>query len=265
MVLGYELHQGLKLKVGDKVKLMDREFTVHKLQPQRGDKDDITVFINLKEAQEMLDKRGLINAMLALECHCAADRLSQIRAEIGHYLPDTQVLEYASKALMRAEARNLAERNAKQAVQRAKAEGQAAVAQVEKERAQLRQEREQYAAVVVFVAVLGSALWIALLTLGNVRDRKSEIGILRALGVRSRQVLALFVGKAVLMGVLGAALGFTAAVVVGMVNAPGAPPPIDLAVLGAMLLAAPVLAALASLAPALLAAQQDPALVLHEE
>src|SRR5208283_354785 len=83
IVLGHELHQSLNLKVGDKVTMKGKEFTVHKLHPVRGGKDDITVWINLKEAQELFDKVGQINAMLALECNCSADRLSKIREEIG--------------------------------------------------------------------------------------------------------------------------------------------------------------------------------------
>lgn len=58
MVVGHELHRNLKLKPGDKVKLLDKEFTIHQVHPERGNKDDITLWINLKEAQQLLNRES---------------------------------------------------------------------------------------------------------------------------------------------------------------------------------------------------------------
>lgn len=260
MILGYELARSLPLKVGDKTKLMGREFTVAKVNAERGNKDDITVWINLPAAQELLDKRGLINGILALDCTCdTVDRLGRIRPEIARILPDTQVIEYASQALARAEAR-----------QRAATETQASIRREKEGRDKLRGEREALAAVLVPVVIVGSSIWIGLLALANVRDRRGEIGILRALGLRSRQILLIFLSKAIVIGLTGACLGCIAGRGVGALwrDAPGAPPVpmalIDLRSLLLALVAAPLLAALASWLPAMSAAQQDPAVVLRE-
>lgn len=261
MILGHELARSLPLKVGDQTRLMGREFTVAKVNPERGNKDDITAWINLAEAQELLDKRGLINGILALDCTCdTVDRLSRIRAEIARILPDTQIIEYASQALTRAEAR-----------QRASVEAQATLQREKEGRAKLRSEREALASILVPVVLVGSAIWIGLLALANVRDRRGEIGILRALGLRSRQVLLIFLGKAVAIGFGGALLGYIIGRAVGAMwrEAPGLPPiPVDFVdpkLLLLVLVAAPLLAALASWLPAMIATQQDPAVVLCEE
>lgn len=261
MILGHELARSLQLKPGDKTKLMGREFTVAKVNPERGNKDDITIWINLAEAQEMLDKKGLINGILALDCTCdTVDRLGIIRKEIEKILPDTQVIEFASQALARAEARSRAAVEAEESIRREK-EG----------RAKLRAEREALAAVLVPVVVLGSAVWIGFLALANVRDRRVEIGILRALGLRSDQILAIFLGKALVLGIVGALVGYLVGRLVGAAwrETPGAPPVeialLDFRLLAVVVVAAPVLAALASWLPAMTAAQQDPAAVLREE
>ena len=260
MVVGHELARSLPLGVGDKTTFMGREFTVARVNPERGGKDDITLWINLPEAQELLDKRGLINGILALDCTCdTLDRLGRIRPEIARILPDTQVIEYASQALARAEARR-----------RAATEAQASLRREQEGRDQLRREREAFAAVVVPLVMLASALWIGLLALANVRDRRSEIGILRALGLRTPQILAIFLGKAAVIGLAGAGLGYVAGRLIGILwrESPGAPPVslafLDPAVLGLVLVAAPLLAALASWLPAFSAAQRDPAEVLRE-
>ena len=251
MILGHELAAGLQLKPGDTTVLLGRSFTVAKINPERGNKDDITIWINLAEAQALLDKPGQINAIMALDCTCdTLDRLSRIRAEIGRILPDTQIIEFASQAIARAEAR-----------QRAGAEAQAAIEQEKSSRAKLRAEREAFAAVFVPVAVLGAAVWIGFLAFANVRERTVEIGILRALGLRSQQVLILFLSRALAIGFAGALLGFAVGILVSWPALPSA----QLPWLPVVLLASPLLAALASWLPALMAAQQDPADILNKE
>ena len=218
---------------------MFREFAVAKINPER----------------------GLINGILALDCTCdTVDRLSRIRSEIARILPDMQIIKYASQALTRAEAR-----------QRAATEAQTSIQREKDGRAKIRGEREALVAVLVPVILVGSSIWIGLLALANVRERRGEIGILRALGLQARQFLLIFLGKAIVIGLGGAALGYVLGRAIGALwrDAPGAPPiPIafvDPRVLLLVLITAPVLAALASWLPAISAAQQDPAVVLREE
>jgi ABC-type lipoprotein release transport system permease subunit len=237
---------------------MGREFTISKLMPEKGNADDITLWINLREAQELLQKEGKINAILALECNCAADRLDKIRAEITALLPDTKVVEFASQAIARAEARN-----------RAAEQAQATLKQEQANRDKLRAQRESFAAMLVPVVLCACGAWIALLTWLNVRDRRAELGILRAIGLGARQLLAIFIGKAALVGVLGAALGSLGGLVAGIYAQESIGPEIasrlaDPLLLATVFVAAPALAAVAAWIPALLAAQQDPAEVLRE-
>jgi putative ABC transport system permease protein len=199
IVLGYELHAGPGLKVGDKVTLLGRELTVAKTQAQQGTKDDITAWIDLKEAQDLLKCPDQINGILALECKCAWADLAKVRAEIAGILPDTQVIEFRTQALVRAEAR-----------QRAEEEALAAVATAKTQRADLRLEREHLLAILMPLIVLGAAAWVGLLALANVRERQVEIGVWRALGLGSGKLLGLFLSRALMVGALGGGLGLLA-------------------------------------------------------
>jgi hypothetical protein len=145
--LGYELHRSLDIKVGDKVKLMSRQFTVQACHKERGNKDDITAWIYLAQAQELLDKQGLINAILALECLCTSDALPQIRREISAILPGTQVIERGSRAIARAEARTKVEEQARIAVEEEKLA-----------RERLRTDREGLASIITAVVVTACAV-----------------------------------------------------------------------------------------------------------
>ena len=246
MVVGWELHRTLRLEVGQKVKLLGREFTVGKLQPERGTKDDITIWIGLGEAQQLLSQPGRISGILALECVCAADSLDKVRGEIRGLLPDTQVLEFQSQTLARAEAR-----------QRAAVEAAAAIEREQAGRVRLRRQRAALASILVPTVVLGSTLWIAFLTLGNVRERRAEIGLLRALGLPGRKEL----------GLAGAYLGYGAGVLVGTpwFQRPTGAARWDPGLLLAAVVLAELFSVVAGWIPSLLAVQQDPAEVLSEE
>ena len=259
MNIGHHVSQKLGLREGDETVLLDQKFSVGKVHGERGNIDDGTVWINLAKAQELLGMQNLIHAIQALECHCAGDRISQIRAEIAGILPGTQVVERGPPALARAEARDRARQSAEDALARAVAS-----------RRELRGQREAFAAVLAPLICVGAAVWIGFLMLGNVRERRAEIGILRAIGFRSSQILLLFLGKAVLFGIVGTVLGFVAGALAGAslgempaglasLRDPEAPVHFGLA-----LSLAVALSVFAGWIPALSAARQDPALVLQE-
>ncbi len=259
-VLGYEIWHGLGLKLGDTITLLGRQFQVGTLHPQRGTSDDITIWVDLAQAQELLGLRGRINSILALKCQCEGSDVASIRREVGRLLPGVQVIELASRAMTRAEARDRAAAAARSALEAERAH-----------RARVRREREAFASWLLPLVTLGAAAWIGLLALMNVRERTPEIGILRALGLRSRQVMAVFLARALLVGLAGAVLGYAAGFAVGLLSG-GVGAELHTAaalfrpwLLGAVIAAAPMLAALASLPPALIAARQDPAAVLRGE
>jgi putative ABC transport system permease protein len=262
--LGYELHRSLGMKVGDTVDLMGRKFTVHDCHNERGNKDDITAWIYLAEAQELLDKPAQINAILALECLCVGEEgLPIIRKEIANILPGTQVIERGSQVIARAEARIKVEEQARIAIEKEKIA-----------REDLRAVRERLASILTPVVVTACAVWIAILGFTNVRARREEIGILRAIGVRSRDVMVMFISRHILLGVLGGALGFVAGVMAAIYFSTAHEGTqirmIDMNLSWVFLLLASVggaaaLAVIAGWIPTMIAARQDPADVLRND
>ena len=249
IVLGYELHRSLDLKKGDSVKFMGRTFKVSECYDERGSKDDITVWINLETAQKMMNKPGEINAILALKCMCAPDQLADLRQEIGTILPGTKLIEKGSRIITRAEARR-----------RAKTEALAAIAAEKETRLKLRSEMEQFNAVLIPVVLAGCGLMIAFLFWTNARERKSEIGILRAIGVGTGKILSLFIVRAFIMGVIGGFIGL----LIGSLTVSGGFLPgyrLLLQVVGIALF----LALAGAWIPSYAGVHRDPALVLMED
>lgn len=262
--LGYELHRSLGIKVGDTIELMGRKFTVQDCHKERGNKDDITAWIYLSEAQELLDKPEQINAILALECLCVGEEgLPIIRRQIAEILPGTQVIERGSRVIARAEARTKVEEQAKIAIEKEKIA-----------REDLRAVRERLASILTPVVVTACAVWIAVLGFTNVRARREEIGILRAIGVRSREVMVMFVSRHVILGVLGGALGFLIGILAAIYfgeaheSAQIRMTNMDLPWAGLILASiggATALAVIAGWIPTIVAARQDPADVLRND
>ncbi|MFT5095637.1 MAG: putative ABC transport system permease protein [Porticoccaceae bacterium] len=275
MVVGYQVHSKLELKAEDKVTLLGREFTIKTLHPERGSTDDVTIWINLAEAQQLLGMENVINAILALECGCTGDRISQIREEIAGILPGTNVIEKHSQALTRAESRAKAKVIAENALAAEQKAGEEALLREITSRAAIQDRRASFVSILVPLVLIGCALWIGFLAYGNVRQRNSEIGILRAIGLSSNQVLAIFLIKAGLIGLIGGLVGTAAGVLIG-IQFGGLAPSEETwqrifetgAVLTTVVLApllAPAFSAIASWLPALMAARRDPALVLQAE
>jgi putative ABC transport system permease protein len=254
-VVGYELARSLGLKPGDRIDLFGRRFRVSQCNEERGSKDDISLWIDLSIAQDILRKPGRINAILALKCLCEGNDLAKVRQDVAAVLPGVQVIEEGTKVVTRAEARERAAREAADAM----------AAEVANRR-RLREEQEKFSAILAPVVLLASALWVGLVFYANVRERRSEIGILRALGARAGAILRLFLTKALLMGCAGGLAGYAVGVSIGLTQ----PRDIGTALLDPRLFllafcTAVVLSLAASWLPAWYAAQQEPAEILREE
>jgi putative ABC transport system permease protein len=163
-------------------------------------------------------------------------------------LPDTKVTEFRSIAVGRAEQRDL-------------------IAGVKQEQ---MDKMTGFASVTTPLVVLACAVWVGLLAWTNVRERRTEIGLWRALGLGAVKIASLFLGKAVLLGLVGGTVGFFLgtwlAQLLGVyalqVGSDYFTPAYG--VLVWTIVGAPVVCAMASYLPTLTAVLQDPAVVLSD-
>ncbi len=250
---------GVGRKEGDSLDILGKTFTIAKLLPERGTVEDITLAVHLSDAQAMLDEPGKINQILAIGCRCKTALLPEVRKQLEAVLPETRIHEIGPKALARVEQRSLVAKN-KQKV----------LAEFSMHRNEDQRQMENFAGVVTPLVILAAAVWVGLLTLANVRERRIEIGLLRALGQKSIRIATLFLGKALLLGIVGGAVGFAAGSLLArimLVDAMGIAPAhyqIPFAMLSWSMIGAPVVCAMASYLPALSAVLQDPAIVLRD-
>ena len=241
LYVGYRVAQTLGLKDSDTVEIEGKKLKVAKCLSESGGADDIRIQCHLRDAQDILKLPGRISEIQAVDCLCfapAGDPASVLRKEIGSLLPQTQVFHTRSIASARAETRQMV---------------------------------KNLFAVIMPLVVVACGVWIGVLAITNVRDRQQEIGIMRALGYDSGRIISLFLGKAVVIGLLGAAIGFLAGTALAMRFGPDIfkitaktmikPEPFLLVI---SLIFAPLFAAVSSFIAAMIAATYDPAVTLRE-
>lgn len=258
--IGHSVAEALGIEQGDTVTLFGEEFTVHRVFSRRGNEDDVTVWCDLETVQGWFDLEGQINGILALECVCDFDQFGKVQAEVAALLPDTQVMEFGTLVRARAEARARAAEIHETAVD-------AEIAY----RQQLGEQRAGLVRIMVPVVLLGAAIWIFFLILGNVRDRQGEIAIMRTVGVGERKIMSIFLVKAALMGVAGALIGYLMGLFIGAawegipMWSPDFRQLLSPAMAGLVIGGSPLLAVVAGWIPAVKAARLDPAVILREE
>ena len=196
IVLGYELHHAYGLKAGDKVNFLDDEYTVSITHKRRGTVDDISLWMNLSKVQKILNKEDKINAILALECNCESiDRLGEIRNEIHKILPETKIIEKESRALARAEARNLTKFTGEKQIQNF----------LQSKKELIRIQGIFSFGFVIIICILCS-FWISHLTISNINQRLIEIGTFTAIGFGGKKIMILILSRVLLMGLIGGML-----------------------------------------------------------
>ena len=239
--VGYALAQQFNLKKGDTITIAGLPLNIEHTLTENGTIDDFRIQCALIDAQKILNLPRQINEIQAVDCLCfetKKDPLVILRQQITSLLPETQVIQ-AQK-----------------------------IAQA---RAQQRQLIKKIFSFILPLVVIVCGIWIAVLALMNVRQRQSEIGLLRALGYGSTRIIFLLLGKAILIGLIGAVAGFFLGTYLALdvgpyifkITAQNLKPMYFL--LTWSLVIAPLFAAVSSFIPVTIAASQDPADVLRYE
>ncbi len=254
--LGHAVARRLNKRVGDTLTLDGAGYEVTLCREQLGTKDDIIIFMNLGDAQRLLGLPEKISGVMALSCNCAAGEITPIRDAVRQVVPEADAVELTIRARARQQAR--------------KAIGEAAAAEVAdimRSRGALRGQLRRFSTLFAGLMVASSSILLLFLYGHNVKERRHEIAILRTLGARTAQLLALFAMKALLLGSVGALAGYALALLFTRWITQGES---FGAVWQWMLFlilfgVANLISLSASLLPALAAAGRDPGIVLNEE
>lgn len=231
-LVGAEAAARAGLNEGDTLALLGESFTVLAVLPTTGTIDDSRVFAHLHTVQRLAGKGEVVNAIEIIGC-CKQIAAGLVE-KIAEVLPEARVTT---------------------------------IAQVVKTQQNVNRTMGNLSlAFLGLLLVVGGASTAGALY-GNVSERRREIGTLMALGATSGLVLRLFMGKALVLGLLGglmgAVLGSALAVWLGPHLANVVVHPLPSPVAGGIGVAV-AMALAASLWPAWRAARLDPCACFQE-
>lgn len=240
VIVGYFMHKNIPFKVGDELLLNGEKQKVVNFLPELDTANETSVVVDIKTAWRMLKADGYYSTiMIAVDDPAKSDEVAKKLSEI----PDLQVVTMDDF-----------QATVKDFVKGA----QIAIMSV--------------LAIILIIAGMG----ILTAQASSVAARKAEIGMMRAFGATSGQVVAMTAFESMITGLIGSAVGVTAGVLLAPVASnliksqlPQSPTGSIVVVtwLGAVLtvLAGMIIAVIAGLAPALSAAQTKPTEAAQDE
>ena len=234
LALGAEVAAMLELKPGGTVELNDLEFSVLAVLEPSGTAEDSQVFMNLKQAQNLLDRPGALTII-----ELSADfRKTGEDALIGQL---TQALPHANVAGVR----------------------QAVMA-----RSELLQSFLRFGVFTGSLFITASIVTVFLTMSSSLRSRTREIGIFRAIGFREKNIFTIIASEVALISALGGIAGYQAGLLAARSLAPlltGSEPALALNPLyfGSTVLATMAIGLTAGLFPIIKATRMDPAEALR--
>jgi ABC-type lipoprotein release transport system permease subunit len=243
--IGHEVARRQNIMQGEEIDIFDTKFKVVNCLANSGSIDDIRIYGHLHDVQQLLNLPGHINEIKALECLCLlesgqteTDAYTLVQRQLTKILPDAQVILLQGIANIR-----------------------------EKQRAVM----EGYLELLMLFIIIACGVWIGVLAMLNVKERVYEIGILRAIGHGGDKIAGLFVGKSIIVGLIGAIPGCLIGTVLALLLGPdifkitARAIQADYALMLWAIGIAPVFTTISTFIPMLIAIGQDPALTLRNE
>lgn len=173
-LLGSEVARELGVREGDDVTIVGKTLAIAGVLEETGTIDDIRVYAHLHTVQRLLGRGSVINMIEIVGCGCHVD-VDRLGREVEALLPGTRAVTIRN------------------------------IAQVQDETIKLATRLSE--GLLVVIAIVAGVV-VANHMVSNVEERRSEIGTLLALGATPATILRLFLGKAVLLGLVGGGVGF---------------------------------------------------------
>ena len=231
-LVGFDAARALSLTKGGTVNVKGKTFTVRKVLPETGTVDDSRIFAHLHTVQAMFGKGRVLSAIEVIGC--CKEISKGLISGLNKLLPDARVVTITQISSTQLRTNNL---------------------------------MSQFSTVFLVIIVLVGGVSIANYMFANVQERRKEIGTLIAIGMSPRQLLSIFYGKALILGVAGGIVGYVLGTALAIwlgpriAHIPVLPIP---SLLGWALLISVLLSLLATAIPAKKAAGLDPAATLME-
>lgn len=231
-LVGSDAAERLRVAKGAKIAVKDIRLHVAGVIPETGTVDDSRVFVHLHTAQKILGKGRVVNAIEIMGC-CSAIS-DGLLGKLRNILPDTRITT---------------------------------INHIVQTQVETNKTMKSFSIIFLTLIVAVGGLSIGNYMWSNVEERKREIGSLLAMGASPADIYRIFLGKALVLGLVGGIAGYLlgslSAMVLGpqIANVRVLPIP---SLFGWAVVIAVGISISASFFPARKAARLDPAMILKE-
>lgn len=176
VLIGRAVAKALKIGQGDQISLGRKKYTVKGVLEENASQDDVAIFMDLPEAQRILDMRGKLS-LIEVSALCAQCPIEDIVAQIGEKLPRAKVSAVRQAMTLRMETVDQIVRFA--------------------------------LALSVAVMIVGALIVFVSMT-SSVNERVREIGVLRAIGYGKVHIMTIILEEAFAVSFIGGLAGWVA-------------------------------------------------------
>ena len=230
VILGAEAARVLKMEVGSRLKVNDKDLVVSGILKTTGSQDDQLIFARLSTAQAIFGKTGRVS-MAEVAALCKDCPIEDMVKQISDALPGAKVM---------------------------------AIQQVVKSRMETLAQFKKFSYGISGVILFIGSMVVLVTMMGSVRERTDEIGIFRAIGFRKRHIMKIVFMEAAILsglaGIIGYFLGFgaTKAALALFSESHSGKVPFSFELAASALMIALAVGLLSSAYPAFMAARLDP-------
>ncbi len=230
VILGAEAARVLKMEVGSRLKVNDKDLVVSGILKTTGSQDDQLIFARLSTAQAIFGKTGRVS-MAEVAALCKDCPIEAMVKQISDALPGAKVM---------------------------------AIQQVVKSRMETLAQFKKFSYGISGVILFIGSMVVLVTMMGSVRERTDEIGIFRAIGFRKRHIIKIVFMEAAILsglaGIIGYFLGFgaTKAALALFSESHSGNVPFSFELAASALMIALAVGLLSSAYPAFMAARLDP-------
>ena len=181
VIIGSTVSITLNKKAGDKILLNNQEFQVAAVLKTMGSQDDSIIFMNLKKAQDLLDKKEKIT-LVEVAALCSGCPVEEMARQINEAIPSGNATP---------------------------------IKQVVQQKMETINKLNNFGFIIGAIVLIIGSLIVFTTMMSSVNERTREIGIFRAIGFRRIHIIKIILIEAIISsfisGIIGYMIGITVA------------------------------------------------------